>query len=553
MESNIMLYLAVYLVIIGIILLFILSPLSLYLSLRLFRTPDRAKKKILLISLALSIPCLGVLSLPEIFEWNLWAGYIIITLLSLGYCAFLSYKIFKAPLINSIALSFCYGLLNTLLIFGCLFILSFISRDQPLEPEAKEWLSAKPAEIAEADNLYYSLIGFSAEPNVNPHQAGLQCVKEFNEYAQKIAITQKQRTAMPSFPAHCSPKSLSYDKKLDILCVVIKADSLARIRSEQSQFDSLIQKYQFLIDNYIGLAHYSGYSNVAVRGPGSPLLLGHTIIEAHKLFLARTILNYLKEKRSEESLESLQQDMRFQRQNLLRSDNLLFLMVTSTLLERDLYLYSQLLDQDIAEKSFQKGLEIPLLSDKEKDFEKTFQGEFRLTNYYFLPTSLVPESIKIPSGLPGFMQKIFFKPNATSNQRFYFYKNIIDWTRLPADKLTSSKIKTLSPPNFWDVGYNPHGIILFTIATPVPNYSTFIYRLHNLDGLIRLVKIKQLVRHDRIAKDKIDTFLKQDLPYCKNPYTIQPMSWDAKTETLYFMDPLCEGRKVAVQIPFSVK
>ena len=31
------------------------------------------------------------------------------------------------------------------------------------------------------------------------------------------------------------------------------------------------------------------------------------------------------------------------------------------------------------------------------------------------------------------------------------------------------------------------------------------------------------------------------------------MTWDAKTETLYFMDLSKEGQKVAVNIPFSIK
>jgi hypothetical protein len=102
MESNIMLYLAIYLVIIGCFALLLLSPLALYLSFRLFRMTG---KKILLTSLALAIPCLGLLSLPEILDWNSWSGYLLTGLLSLGYCAFLLHKIFKGALAKSIGLS----------------------------------------------------------------------------------------------------------------------------------------------------------------------------------------------------------------------------------------------------------------------------------------------------------------------------------------------------------------------------------------------------------------------------------------------------------------
>ncbi|RPI74895.1 MAG: hypothetical protein EHM45_16705 [Desulfobacteraceae bacterium] len=547
MESNIMLYLAIYLVIIGVFVLLILSPLSLFLSFRLFRMTG---KKILLTSLALAIPSLLLLSLPEIFDWNSWVGYLLTGLLSLGYCSFLFFKIFRGPLTKSIGLSLSYGLLNMLLISACFFILSLISRDQPLNPEAKEWLAAKPAKVAEADNLYYALIGFSADPSINPHQAGLQCIKEYNGYEQKKALAQKQGTPLPPSPACFSPKMPSPDKDLDNLCDATKPDCLTRFRTEQKQFDTLIKKYEFLLDNYIGLAHYTGYNNDAIRGPETPMIQAGSILKAHKLFIARTTLNYLKGKRPE-SLESLQQEINFQRQNLLRSDNTLFSMVSVSLLNRDLYLYSELLDQDIAEKSFQKKLALPLLSDKEKDFTKVLQGEFQFINSIFQSGTLgLPfESI---GRLQKFPQKFVFKHNTTVNLFFQNHKELLEWSRLPADKRPfSPDIKSAPSFGFLDVGYNPIGVILLSITAP--SFEPYIYRLDNLDGLIRLINVKQRIRHDRIAKEKIEAFLKQDLVFCKNPYTNQPMTWDAKTETLYFMDPSKEEQKVAVNIPFSIK
>jgi hypothetical protein len=547
MESDIMLYFIIYMVIIGVFILFLLSPLALHLSFRLFRITG---KKTLLISLALSIPCLGLLSLPEIFEWNSWIGHWIAVLLSLGYCVFLLYKIFKGPLIKSTGMSLSYGLLNTLLIFACLFILSLISRDQPLNPEAQAWLSAKPTEVTDADNLYYALIGFSAKPNQNAYQAGLQCVREFNEYYQKKAAAEKHGTPASPFPTCFTPNPPLSGKDFEILCDITKSECLERFRTKRGLFDSLVNKYQFLLNRYIDLSHYAGYSHVGIRGLETPLIQASPILSAHRLFVAQTLLNYLKGKRSE-SLADLQRDMKFQRQNLLRSDNFIFLMVSASLLNRDLYLYSQLLDQDIAEKSFQKELEIPQLSDKEKDFEKVLQGEFQFINSIFQSESFGLPLDRIGQ-LQKFPQKLVFKPNATVNQFYYYYKSILEWSRLAADKrLSSLEIKTMPSLDFLDVGYNPQGVIFLSIATP--NFGPYMYRLDNLEGLIRLVKIKQRIRHDRIPKDQIETFLKQDLPYCKNPYTNQPMTWDAKTETLYFIDPSREGQKVAINIPFLAR
>jgi hypothetical protein len=193
-------------------------------------------------------------------------------------------------------------------------------------------------------------------------------------------------------------------------------------------------------------------------------------------------------------------------------------------------------------------LEVPLLTDKEKELTEEWQGEFQfIGSIYQTPGLLYPAWSSLNKFL-GFNQKIIFKPNAAINQYFHFYKDIIEWSRLPADRLLSAKQNAFSGPDFWDVGYNPVGVILNNIS--FPDFERYIYRLHDLDCLVRLVKIKQQIRSNRIAKDQVENFLKQDAAEFKNPYTNQPVIWDAKSEILYFNSPSEEGKKIEIKVPF---
>ncbi len=83
-----------------------------------------------------------------------------------------------------------------------------------------------------------------------------------------------------------------------------------------------------------------------------------------------------------------------------------------------------------------------------------------------------------------------------------------------------------------DYIHNYVGTILASLATP--EYFDYELRFHDADGLIRLVQLKRLIRLKKIPSDKIEQFLKDNSREYGDPYSGQPMKWDAKRKVISF-------------------
>lgn len=78
------------------------------------------------------------------------------------------------------------------------------------------------------------------------------------------------------------------------------------------------------------------------------------------------------------------------------------------------------------------------------------------------------------------------------------------------------------------------GTILADIAHV--DYSKYIERSHNLEGLRRLALLKVLSHRQRVLPEWMQRFLDAHAKDLGNPYTDGPMNWDPKKGSIYFMD-----------------
>jgi hypothetical protein len=447
-------------------------------------------------------------------------------------------------------LSFFYIALSCLLYILSILSFSYIVPDASLEPESQKWLTIEKAVVSDHDNLYYALIGFGAESNEDPYQQGLQCIQEYNDYYQKKIISKKAERVSLKKPDCFSYKILSISKDLDALCDPRKEECLNLYRREEAKINLLTKEYQFLLNRYLSLYQYPRYKQTSIRSVEVPFMRVSPILKAHNLLMAQTGIALMKSPNTK-AFENLKQDMVFQHLNISRSEDLIFTVTSIVLLTRDLYLYAQFLDYDATDKKIDNKLELPLLTTEEKDFARLLQGEYQFgaRTIQGLFSNLILDN---PGWISKSFYQMYFKPNATNNHFFSCIKANLNWSRLPPDQILTTPIQTPKAYNFLDFVYNPVGTLLSSNDS-ADGYKPYLYRIYNLDGLTRLVKIKQQIRSDKIAKDQMESFLKQDILYFKNPYTNQPIMWDAKSEILYFNDPAKEGQKVEIKIHFPVK
>jgi len=80
--------------------------------------------------------------------------------------------------------------------------------------------------------------------------------------------------------------------------------------------------------------------------------------------------------------------------------------------------------------------------------------------------------------------------------------------------------------------YNPIG--KFIIDDALPAFYGYTNRGHNLDGLVRLVALKLLVKEKAVPDPQVEQLLGTAGTRYADPYTNGPMQWDGKKRSIYF-------------------
>jgi hypothetical protein len=146
----------------------------------------------------------------------------------------------------------------------------------------------------------------------------------------------------------------------------------------------------------------------------------------------------------------------------------------------------------------------------------------------------------------------FYKPNQTANLSSSWYESLANVMNRPAHELQAAfegvrmKQKERMGMNLFGLFYpnNPVGKILVNVGTN--DFSKYAYRLHDLEGYLRLVQTKMWLMNEAGQPQALPVaqLLKGSPQAMRNPYTLQPMSWDERQSELVF-----EGREVATFNP----
>ena len=130
----------------------------------------------------------------------------------------------------------------------------------------------------------------------------------------------------------------------------------------------------------------------------------------------------------------------------------------------------------------------------------------------------------------------------------------MELAQLPAHELIEKKQKVseylqrdFDPANHWlrDSTYNLFGNRL--LSAGFPPFFDFQLRTHELNGYVRLLKLKLEIRRRALPLTDVPAYLSSADSTLFNPYTRQPMSWDAKTGKLSF-NPATPGDNKAIEV-----
>jgi len=398
--------------------------------------------------------------------------------------------------------------------------------DTPLQPAVAEFFSVPSTTVPEAENGYFALLGFGAPAGADIHAFGR---KTFQTAMDKAAQRRSRNV-------QAGPQSDSVsDAKLNFKGKDLPKDSFYLFMTGSSKsLDRLVEDNRELLARYQTLKRYRRIVEPAVKDGQSqdqPIPTFMPVRSIQTLALM-SVLRQAHQGRVDEALGQLGDDLVYWRAVLQQGHTLITKLIAIACLQRDHQVLSEMIahtDLSGSQRARIRAM-LPPWRPEDTSFSEALRYEaFYLSDALF---ASVPQR--------GPLDRLFLKPNATRNAIARMQMANADMAALSADRfykklpLVSGQLSAavrLKP----DVLYNPIGAILMSIA--VPQYSGYFARGHELEAKRRMVMIHLLAKEKGIGFDGMETFLQQLGTEYRNPYTNQPMQWDAKKKAIV-MDSL---------------
>ncbi len=424
-----------------------------------------------------------------------------------------------------------------LLLAALLAVPILLARDAALSPEARAWMAPRQPDIAKKDNAYFAVMGFNAPAADNPHRAGVESVQAFEDaLVRDYDGVDTRFTDYDGYPPE-SPFSLTEDTEA-LLCRVEKGPCLETFATRSEPLREQLVRHEPLLSRYLNLYNYPEYRTASTADLKTPLPQLAPLFKAHRLLQAEIGVEAMTGDK-DKALQALQRDIAYLRGWMAKADTLLVKLAAANLLFRDLHLYAQLLDAgDVGQPGLTAlGDRIIPLSGEERSLSMAMRREFQGLARVYLSLErqgAVYHDFNLPpwSGLG----LLLYKPHASINRGYLPYQKAAAQSEQPAFVFARHFSEEDGVrPGFEDYLYNHVGTVLNSIA--LPEFKTYIARMHDLDGLIRLVQLKRLIRVGGLTAEQIPGLLVQQREQYSNPYTGEPMLWDARRQVLYFEGP----------------
>ena len=419
------------------------------------------------------------------------------------------------------------------LIVGVLLINLF---DQHLHPDIPAFADFSSEGVPPEQNAYFALMGQAAALGSDPHALGMELVKQVNQLVDQGKGNDPVSMEIPD--KLYGPGKIQLRGAITTLCERDAHRCLPAYRQKAQQIAQMLRDNQVLIARTYRLYHYPHYRETMQQTIAAPFPMYGTL--GSDLILAKIGLQATRGEQLP-ALEALEQEVRFWRMVLRESRMLITKMVAVARLKRSFRLTSEIMatyPPNSAQTAILMRILAPLGAE-ELNMARTFRSEFVFTKTILEDISATDMADAGKELTTWKLTGLFlFKRNATINLIYARDRDLAALGILPADEFLKQAIQiqahAAQRPHWrsWHFAYNPVGKILGEIA--IPDYVQYIARIHNLDGLLRLVKLQLLMQQRAIPNTQGADFLAKTDPALTNPYTQQPMEWDPALHVLYF-------------------
>lgn len=437
-------------------------------------------------------------------------------------------------------------------LFVFMLVLWVVLPDEDLTGEVVQILK-DPPRVPAKQNAFYVFWGFEADPSLDAHSVGMSMVEALEQ-----ARAQQKSIAYDDLQWFLGTSPLKIDRS-DKDLYQAGTNSLTQVRAERAKIEVSEQKLQPYIKRYQLLRSYTDFKEPVPRNADEPMLGYAGLVAISGLTDARITLDMADKAKQGAALKNLAAELRLWRRVSQESETLITKMVATKVLQRKFGLVADLLAEspEIAVNPPDLLAEITRpLAENEISLERALLGEFRWVSGMFL--GLLSEIDAAPYSVSNMFNKLIlargFKPKATVNLSFAKNKELRDFYNRPAAAIAVNKsafiadwgrFSSYSPSTLF---YNPVGKVLVYVAPP--DYGTYVYRMHDLDALSRLLELQRQLAVARLSTDKVAAFLRQSDASLRDPYTGKPMRWDPVARTLSMQGHGKDGDKLSVRLSF---
>lgn len=421
--------------------------------------------------------------------------------------------------------------------------------DEDLLPEARKIMETRGFTVKPEENAFFAIAGFEAPQGQDPHAFGRKRVA-FWESEERKPYRERRFDERPLYGG--DPRSPKVPiEKLNKLCDWDKAVCLEPMAQSRDIIAGYLAENVEWIERYQSLLRLPRFEEHQLASAQSPIPSYHSPLHISRLRKAHCAV-LVQDGKVGECLNLLDQDIGFARRMLSGARTLIGKMVAANALRRDYSVLSEIVTArpDAARQAapLLEKLLTPLTPD-EMDMTKPFQGEL---NWWSNEISDLRSEATLMQIYTGSMLepetwekalnslvKPFVQVNASINHQYRWFTLMSELSKLPASQSQAkaaaydSKRKDLEPDmSFPAILYNPIGKILQAIA--IPAFDDFSLRLHDLDGQQRLLRLQWRIVKEQVPLDKVAEFVQAAGAQFHDPYTGQPMTWDAQGRTLSF-------------------
>jgi len=433
---------------------------------------------------------------------------------------------------------------------AALFLAALVAanwRDDPLSEAAQQALRyTPPTEQDLEDNGYLILLGLDAPAQgdavTDAIALGRQRLAREIERRRWVEAHGDATDGMP-------PTLPGKDNGDDLLpkrlrCPANEVNCFGWYVGHSTEIDTLAQANQVQLQRLAAAARAKQFSNPAPFYLVNELPPFARLVRAHELWLAQASLHWTRGQ-PQQAMDIARQAVQLRSRLASNSNSLITSLIALALQHRELRWLSdasaRLTPQSPALVS--KGIE-ELLSTPPSSLRHALEGEKQFT------ASILYSQQHTTWGL-GFLGKAriwALLPQQTLNMSIENLQHMQDLSDLPAHQLEAALSNILRK---WEDDHacapgirlrNAAGLCMAAIATP--SYQGYVLRVADLDGYRRLVLLQHRATVQRITLADMPAWLADSPPELRNPYTLQPMQWDAAAGSLAF-----EGREKQTQNP----